>query len=1316
MNLRSHIRGALVALALLTGAKPAVAAADPAPQIAAALQLQAEGRGETARRQLEALLQETVAPSPRLEVSRALLDVCLGNGHDACVVRYAPTFAETARATPPVNDVQRQRLALQVAYYFDQMRLRAGVAPAAILAGESWRREIAYDGDLYLRRQVFASNLWLETGNRPELDRSLAKILSLVGSLKNPQAARTTVAASLADVIATLLDVGETERAWGLYRASGADIGKALPPVSLDAAAYRLTAGKLHQQVGDAAGARTALDAAVQILRRIELEPAVRERLLAEVLTLRAALDASAGDAASAQAALVEHPFAALYATSGRAPQSLEEISYLAARSLVANAAGGADPIAAAALQKPLPFKADAETAELEAVYRTAGAALALPPGPERGRRLMDLAARLQAAAWREDAVGALGRLGAVDQILVGLALSQAQAVRTPAETDAVFTLFQLANRAGPTFDADALATLAQAEDELQRRTLHQALRLRARRDRLERQQIQKVTAAMLAGPATSGLLQHDVEPRRQLRDYAVRLAEAEATLGRDRISLRGARLVGLRQLQGALAPDEAALAIAPTVGGMAYMCVRRESATALVAAGDLRQTALDTRLVQAALTAGHAPSEALDAQFPAAAAVRLYDRLIRPFEACLKPNDKIVWMGGVATVGLPLAALLRDAPPKLAQGYDLAAADWLVRRHAVSYAGSAGVIVARRSAVRTAPEFDFLGVGDPVLDAPGKLTRGVRGGARFAGLAPLPETRRELEASARGFGSATVLVQNAATERGLRSQMLGAYRYLSFATHGLLRDDLQGLSEPALVLTPVSGDAADDGLLTASEIADMNLRASFVALSACNTANFDLDAMAQDLPALASAFAVSGVPATLGTLWPVDSATGEAVVSGLFARLRADVAPAQALAEAQRAFLAAPPGRAFLHPRFWAPFLVLGDGTAAALVTPSDGPALKGVEMVAPGEVLALAATPDGVAARFIATDAGGKGGAGVRTATQDGEAWRQVEPAVQASRALAQLGSVLVTGGYERGAEGRLTPRLDAYDRTGRRTATWRGTDLAKVDAGVLAAAVRGPETLLIAVAERSRVAGDPGGGRLQVLEVGPDLKPRLLFTAVAPIGAQLSAATLAVAGDRVLVTYTADNAAAAAPPGGLEDYDAQACLPRRITWAEVRDLRTGEVLRSEAWLDLALVAAASGPQGAVLLAGSRRAGCEGERQAVVVAVDAELNARTLHADESLGASEVRALQALPDGRLFVAAYKQNLMDYAPPGAAPGAGRSYSTLVFTLDRHGRASPATLLDAGADVLPNATLADDRGGVLLGGSLGGQGAVFRLAP
>lgn len=1291
-------------------------------EVAAAVRLQADGRGEAARRKLEALLERTADPAARLDVARALLEVCLRNRHDLCVGRYAPAFVEAARAVQPANDIQRQRLGLEVAYYFDQMRLRAGVAPADILAGASWRHEIAYDGELYLRRQVLASNLLLASGDRVGLDRSLNKILSLAGSLSNPQAARETVAASLADVIATLLEIDETERAWGLYRAAGADIEKALPPLSLDAALFALTAGQLRQQVGDVAGARAALAAAAKRLRAIELEPAARDPLLARTLTLQAALAAQAGEAAAAKAALAEHPLATLYAGPGRAPESLEEVAYLAARSLVASAAGAADPVAAVALQKP-GFKADAATVELAAVYRTAGAALASPPGPERSRKLVELAGRLQTAAAREDAAGALGRLGAVDQILVGLALSQAGAARTPAETNAVFALFQLANRRGSSFDADALATLSTAKDDLQRRTLHQALRLRARRDRAEREQIQKVAAAMLAAPAP-GLLHHDVVQRRRLRDYAERLAQAEARLSAEGLSLRGRRLVELGQLQAALAPDEAALAVAPTAGGLAYVCVRRDAVTAQAATGDLQQMKLDARLLQASLTAAHAPSEALDAQFPAAAAVRLYDRLIRPFETCLKPGDRIVWLGGVAEVGLPLAALLREAPPKLGQGYDLAAADWLVRRHAVSYAGSAAVIVGRRSAARAATDLDFLGVGDPVLDgaaASGEarrdlLLRGVRGGARFDGLAALPETRRELEASAKGFRNATVLLGDGATERGLRRQVLGAYRYLSFATHGLLRDDLQGLAEPALVLTPAASDAADDGLLTASEIADMNLRASFVALSACNTANFELDAMAQDLPALASAFAVSGVPATLGTLWPVDSATGEAVVSGLFARLRGGAAPAVALAEAQRAFLAAPPGRAFLHPRFWAPFVLLGDG-APPPSAPARGPALRGVEVVAPGEVLALAATPDGIAARFIATAAAGEpGGAGVRLAVQGAEAWRRIEPSARASRALAQVGEVLVAGGYERLPDGRLVPRLDAYDRSGRRTASWRGDDLAQVDAGILAATPRGSDRLLIAVAERRRAAGDPGGGRLHVLDVGPELTPKTLFTAEAPAGAQLSNATLTLTGERLLVTYSADNAAPEAPPGGFDDYEIQACLPRRIAWAELRDLATGQLLKTATLPDLALVAAAAVAEGGVRLAGSRRTGCEGERQAVVVALDAQLQARVLHLDESLGASEVRAMQRLADGRTFVAAYKENLVDYAPAGGPLGVGRSYSTLAFTLDAQGRASAVKLLDAGSDVLPTATATTARGEVLLGGSLGGQAAVFQLAP
>jgi CHAT domain-containing protein len=175
------------------------------------------------------------------------------------------------------------------------------------------------------------------------------------------------------------------------------------------------------------------------------------------------------------------------------------------------------------------------------------------------------------------------------------------------------------------------------------------------------------------------------------------------------------------------------------------------------------------------------------------------------------------------------------------------------------------------------------------------------------------------------------VLTGAEATEPRVRAALAPGARLISFATHGVMRGEVEGLAEPALVLTPADGGAAADGLLTASEIAALELPADFVALSACNTANLSFTRLAQDLPALSSAFARAGVRGVMGTLWPVNSEAGAAIVADLFTRLGAEAraAPAEALAAAQRAYLAAPPSRARLHPRFWAPFVILGDGGA---------------------------------------------------------------------------------------------------------------------------------------------------------------------------------------------------------------------------------------------------------------------------------------------------------------------------------------------------------------------------------------------------
>ena len=69
------------------------------------------------------------------------------------------------------------------------------------------------------------------------------------------------------------------------------------------------------------------------------------------------------------------------------------------------------------------------------------------------------------------------------------------------------------------------------------------------------------------------------------------------------------------------------------------------------------------------------------------------------------------------------------------------------------------------------------------------------------------------------------LLRREAATEEAFRLEPLSEFDVVHFATHGLVRQELPGLREPSLVFTPdPKGDAFNDGLLTASQIAALPL------------------------------------------------------------------------------------------------------------------------------------------------------------------------------------------------------------------------------------------------------------------------------------------------------------------------------------------------------------------------------------------------------------------------------------------------------------------------------------------------------------
>jgi CHAT domain-containing protein len=143
---------------------------------------------------------------------------------------------------------------------------------------------------------------------------------------------------------------------------------------------------------------------------------------------------------------------------------------------------------------------------------------------------------------------------------------------------------------------------------------------------------------------------------------------------------------------------------------------------------------------------------------------------------------------------------------------------------------------------------------------------------------------------------------------------------------------DLEGLAEPALVLTPPRKASPDnDGLLTVSKVATLKLNADWVVLSACNTAAGDGTPDAGGLSGLARAFFYAGARALLVSNWSVRSQAAMKLVTDAFDELEKDpaIGRAEALRRAEMAMLDPSNPSEFAHPLLWAPFVLAGEGGA---------------------------------------------------------------------------------------------------------------------------------------------------------------------------------------------------------------------------------------------------------------------------------------------------------------------------------------------------------------------------------------------------
>lgn len=425
-----------------------------------------------------------------------------------------------------------------------------------------------------------------------------------------------------------------------------------------------------------------------------------------------------------------------------------------------------------------------------------------------------------------------------------------------------------------------------------------------------------------------------------------IREAETRHESLEQRLQAEFPKYAGLSR-PGALEADEVKRLLRPTEALVAFVPTPQQTWVLFMRGGEvtLRGVRVPLRELDQRVRAIRASLDAADGAlrpFDLAASAQLYADLLGAHTGRLAGVKHLIVVPYGPLLSLPMA-LLVTRPPAGPLTDDYRAVAWLAGDMAISVLPSIlSLRELRDKAGRSAAARPFIGFGDPLLAGGPRNTRGLGAAAdqcREAGKATdlqalrelprLPDTARELADVARSLGAGpdSVVVGADASEARVRSAALDEYRVVAFATHGLLPSELRCQAEPALVLTPPAAvGPQDDGLLDASEAAQLKLDADWVLLSACNTARSDGKLAGESLSGLAQGFFYAGARALLASHWAVASRATVQLTTGMFSVYSRE--PTSGRAEAlRRSQLALASDPATSHPYFWAPFVLVGDG-----------------------------------------------------------------------------------------------------------------------------------------------------------------------------------------------------------------------------------------------------------------------------------------------------------------------------------------------------------------------------------------------------
>lgn len=304
-----------------------------------------------------------------------------------------------------------------------------------------------------------------------------------------------------------------------------------------------------------------------------------------------------------------------------------------------------------------------------------------------------------------------------------------------------------------------------------------------------------------------------------------------------------------------------------------------------------------------------------------------LYKQFIAPLSDIIAGPKLLIIPDGPLHY-LPFESLITNLP---ADSENLRPRDlsYLITSYAINYASSVGLLELQQQS-ETDYSKAFLGIA-PTFNHVSPSNQRVLYPDYNRPVSPLLFNKREVQKleklynqregllsflrSAKNNGD-TVIGEDA-TETRFKEINLNKYRVIHLATHAFLNEEHP---EQSGILFSAPDDR-EDGTLHAAEIYHLNLSAELVALSACNTGTGTL-AKGEGIMGLSRAFQYAGAQNLLISLWEVDDRSTEQLMINFYKQKEQKKHPAEALRQAKLSMIN---NSQYKHPKYWAPFIYLG-------------------------------------------------------------------------------------------------------------------------------------------------------------------------------------------------------------------------------------------------------------------------------------------------------------------------------------------------------------------------------------------------------